>query len=122
MIASQATVQLNLNNAAANGSAGGDGDENGGPGPATFQQRPIRNLVTYLKSKDAAGVVLLSGPCKATSTPTSEADADANKGVLYLFPPHAYSVELLQRIAPNVTSDSAAKEDYLVVVLVRGTN
>jgi len=117
MIASQSTSQLNLinsGNSANGGSNNGDDSANSAP----LQQRPIRNLVTYLKSKDAAGVVLLTGK----STPAFGEQSEASKGVLYLFPPHTYSVELIQKIAPNVTADSAAREDYLVVVLVRGSN
>ena len=120
MIASQAppTVQLNLSNCGNSGSNSGDE----GAGSASLQQRPIRNLVTYLKSKDAAGVVLLTGGKPAASSAVLGDQSDANKGVLYLFPPHSFSVELLQKIAPNMNADSATKEDYLVVVLVRGTN
>lgn len=114
MIASQATVQLNFSNCG--NSASNSGDE--GAGSASLQQRPIRNLVTYLKSKEAAGVVLLSGKSASLAGESSE----TSKGVLYLFPPHSFSVELIQKIAPNMNADSATKEDYLVVVLVRGTN
>lgn len=119
LIASQASnLQLNFSNCGnGNGGGGGNsGDES--VNAANLQQRPIRNLVTYLKSKDAAGVVLAS---EKSSTLFGE-QSEASKGVLYLFPPHAYSIELIQKIAPNITAESAAKEDYLVVVLVRGSN
>ena len=113
MIASQSTSQLNLSNCG--NSAGSNGDDSATSG--NLQQRPIRNLVTYLKSKDAAGVVLLSGKSSMFGE-----QSEASKGVLYLFPPHMFSVELIKKIAPNINADSASKEDYLVVVLVRGTN
>ncbi|KAJ1524267.1 hypothetical protein ONE63_010780 [Megalurothrips usitatus] len=74
---------------------------------ASVQTRPLRNLVSYLKQKEAAGVIsLLNKDTEAT-------------GVLYAFPPCPFSTELLKRTAPNLTEDSL-KEDHLVIVVVRG--
>jgi len=74
---------------------------------ATVQTRPLRNLVSYLKQKEAAGVIsLLNKDTEAT-------------GVLYAFPPCAFSTELLKRTAPNL-SEEGLKEDHLVIVVVRG--
>lgn len=71
------------------------------------QTRPLRNLVSYLKQKEAAGVIsLLNKETEAT-------------GVLYSFPPCPFSTELLKRTCPNL-SDEAMKEDHLIVVVVRG--
>ncbi|XP_018324019.1 RNA-binding protein spenito [Agrilus planipennis] len=71
------------------------------------QTRPLRNLVSYLKQKEAAGVIsLLNKETEAT-------------GVLYSFPPCPFSTELLKRSCPNL-SDEAIKEDHLVIVVVRG--
>lgn len=120
LIASQANnLQLNFTTCGNGGSNSGDESVTGGNSSSNLQQRPIRNLVTYLKSKDAAGVVLASE--KSSSTLFGE-QSEASKGVLYLFPPHSFSIELIQKIAPNITAESASKEDYLVVVLVRGSN
>ncbi|KAI2801262.1 nucleic acid binding [Blomia tropicalis] len=137
MIASQAPIQLNFNNNnnannSANTSAnnndnnnsnGNNGEDNVSGG--NLQQRPMRNLVTYLKSKDAAGVVLLSGKSSSSvfgDQQQQQQNPEVSKGVLYLFPPHTFSVELIQKIAPSINADSANREDYLVVVLVRGSN
>ena len=129
----------NGNNAAANGGGGGeggDGNENGGGGEdnagtgagaaaaaasTAFQQRPIRNLVAYLKSKEAAGVVLLKPPPPETVTAEGESNGgkDQPSCTLYFFPPHFFSVEALQKIAPRLKDDWATKEDYLVAVLTR---
>lgn len=69
--------------------------------------RPLRNLVSYLKQKEAAGVIsLLNKETEAT-------------GVLYAFPPCDFSSELLKRTCHNVTEDGL-KEDHLVIVVVRG--
>nr|CAD7403242.1 unnamed protein product [Timema poppensis] len=74
---------------------------------ASVQTRPLRNLVSYLKQKEAAGVIsLLNKETEGT-------------GVLYAFPPCAFSTELLKRTAPNL-SEEGLKEDHLVIVVVRG--
>ena len=71
------------------------------------QSRPLRNLVAYLKQKEAAGVISLA---------PKESDAT---GVLYAFPPCLFAAELLRRSAPNLT-DESLKDDHLVVVVVKG--
>lgn len=74
---------------------------------ASVQTRPLRNLVSYLKQKEAAGVIsLLNKETEAT-------------GVLYAFPPCDFSSELLKRTCHSVTEDGI-KEDHLVIVVVRG--
>lgn len=74
---------------------------------ASVQTRPLRNLVSYLKQKEAAGVIsLLNKETEAT-------------GVLYAFPPCDFSSELLKRTCHNIT-DEGLKEDHLVIVVVRG--
>lgn len=74
---------------------------------AGVQTRPLRNLVSYLKQKEAAGVIsLLNKETEAT-------------GVLYAFPPCEFSTELLKRTCHSVTEDGL-KEDHLVIVVVRG--
>lgn len=73
----------------------------------SVQTRPLRNLVSYLKQKEAAGVIsLLNKDTEAT-------------GVLYAFPPCEFSSELLKRTCHNV-SEEGLKEDHLVIVVVRG--
>lgn len=73
----------------------------------SVQTRPLRNLVSYLKQKEAAGVIsLLNKETEAT-------------GVLYSFPPCEFSTELLKRTCHNVT-DESLKDDHLVIVVVRG--
>lgn len=71
------------------------------------QTRPLRNLVSYLKQKEAAGVIsLLNKETEAT-------------GVLYVFPPCDFSTELLKRTCHGVT-DEGLKEDHLMIAVVRG--
>ena len=70
-----------------------------------LQSRPLRNLISYLKQKEAAGVISLS---------------EVQQGVLYCFPPCAYSMDLLRREAAELVEEG--KEDYLVVVVVCGSH
>ncbi|VVC36933.1 SPOC-like, C-terminal domain,Spen paralogue/orthologue C-terminal, metazoa,Spen paralogue [Cinara cedri] len=74
---------------------------------ALIQIRPLRNLVSYLKQKEAAGVISLLGKDSETI------------GVLYAFPPCAFSASLLRQSANNL-SDETLKDDHLVIVIVNG--
>ncbi|KAK4337145.1 hypothetical protein RND71_043363 [Anisodus tanguticus] len=83
----------------------------GEDGGAT-QTRPLRNLVSYLKQKEAAGVVSLN----------STKEGKDVLGVLYVFPPCTYATDLLKKVAPNLVTDSSkeTKEEYLIIVVVKG--
>jgi len=82
------------------------------PDDLSVQARPLRNLVAYLKQKEAAGVITLGAQ-------GGEGNANNVGGVLYAFPPCAFSLELLHRVAPALTEESA-RDDHLVIVVVRG--
>lgn len=100
------------------------------------QQRPFKYLVVYLKQKQAAGVISLTSSSSASSAsastdetspstgPSTTASNINNSAVLYAFPPCEFSHELLKKKAPNCNSDPAVnlKEDYMVVVVVRGNS
>lgn len=77
-----------------------------------LQQRPLRNLMSYLKQKQAAGVINL--PTMQSSS------AKDDLGVLHAFPPCQFSHEHLLRIAPHLPQEPS-KEDHLVILLVRGS-
>ena len=77
------------------------------PTEGEIQSRPLRNLVSYLKQKEAAGVISLINRDSEQS------------GVLYAFPPCSFSMDLLRRGAAQL-SEEGAKDDHLVVVVVRG--
>jgi RNA-binding protein 15 len=79
------------------------------------QQRPLRNLVTYLKQKQAAGVVNLISTNSLSSTNLKD-----EGGVLHAFPPCQYSHDQLLKIAPHLGQE-AFNEDHLLVVVIRGT-
>jgi RNA-binding protein 15 len=63
--------------------------------------------VTYLKQKEAAGVISLANK-----------NAEVT-GVLYAFPPCPFAADLLRRAAPSLT-DETLKDDHLVIVVVKG--
>jgi len=94
---SNATILLSLPNTAAPS-----------PEESSVQTRPLRNLVAYLKQKEAAGVITLS---------KSGANS-GNNSVLYAFPPCTFSLDLLRRAAPNLTEETT-RDDHLVIVVVR---
>lgn len=79
------------------------------------QQRPLRNLMTYLKTKQAAGVVNL--PVLPPNAATVKVD---DIGVLHAFPPCQFSHEHLLRIAPHLSTEPS-KEDHLVILVIRGS-
>ncbi len=95
-------------------SAPGYGVFVGLPGPSssiffdesTAQCRHLKNLIVYLKQKEAAGVISLFNK-----------DTEAS-GVLYAFPPCDYAADLLKRTAHSMPAE-ALKEDHLMIVVVK---
>ncbi|CAL1531711.1 unnamed protein product [Lymnaea stagnalis] len=77
---------------------------------ASIQQRPLKNLVTYLKQKEAAGVI---------SLPPIPISGRKDVGVLHAFPPCDFGFNFLRIRAPKLSPETT-KEDYLVVVVVNG--
>lgn len=91
-----------------------------GGGDSSMQLRPLRSLVSYLKQKEAAGIVALS-PNEVGADLTAEKDLSKDViGVLHAFPPCLFSQQQLLKIAPNLGSEPS-KEDHIVVLLVKGT-
>ncbi|CAG5123541.1 unnamed protein product [Candidula unifasciata] len=78
---------------------------------AAIQQRPLKNLVTYLKQKEAAGVI---------SLPPFPFQGKKDVGVLHAFPPCDFGFNFLKNRAPKLSPESA-KEDHLVIVVVHGS-
>merc|ERR1712066_1167443 len=65
------------------------------PEGTEVQSRPLKNLVSYLKQKEAAGVISLHN--KQTE----------QNGVLYAFPPCLFSLDLMRRVACNLSDESS---------------
>ncbi|XP_033116388.1 RNA-binding protein 15-like [Anneissia japonica] len=78
--------------------------------PNGTQSRTLRNLVTYLQQKEAAGVI---------SLPVAGHKDKESAGILHAFPPCQYSLNHLLRIAPNLGGDPSIG-DHLVIIIVRG--
>ncbi|TRY93784.1 hypothetical protein DNTS_012164 [Danionella cerebrum] len=74
-----------------------------------FQQRLLRNLVTYLRNKQAAGVIglPLGGPKEREMG-----------GMLYAFPPCDFSEQFLQSAVKVV---GKLEEEHLLIIVVRDT-
>lgn len=93
----------------------------------SMQLRPLRSLVSYLKQKEAAGIVALNAPVDkglfaGSSGELSEmngCDKD-NVGVLHAFPPCDFSQSQLLKVVPSLGSEPS-KEDHIVVLLVKGS-
>ncbi|KAL4601636.1 putative RNA-binding protein 15, partial [Arapaima gigas] len=77
---------------------------------AASTQRPLRNLVSYLKQKQAAGVI---------SLPVGGSRDKDNAGVLHAFPPCDFSQQFLDSSAKALVK---TEEDYLVMIIVRGAS
>jgi len=73
-----------------------------------MQERPIKNLVTYLRQKEAAGVL---------SLPPNSAHGQET-GLLHTFAPCEFAHKYLLQRAPHLELDLQA-EDYVIIILVR---
>lgn len=96
-------------------------DEDGQAANSATQLRPLKSLVSYLEQKEAAGIVALNtiegvGSAGGGGSQLKEAII----GVLHAFPPCEFSQGQLRKIAPNLGTEPA-KEDHVVVLLVKGT-
>ncbi|XP_030321432.1 LOW QUALITY PROTEIN: RNA-binding protein 15 [Calypte anna] len=80
------------------------------PATTTSTQRPLRNLVSYLKQKQAAGVI---------SLPVGGNKDKENSGVLHAFPPCDFSQQFLDSTAKALAK---SEDDYLVMIIVRGAS
>ncbi|XP_057686566.1 RNA-binding protein 15 [Corythoichthys intestinalis] len=78
--------------------------------PAVSTQRPLRNLVSYLNQKQAAGVIGL---------PVGGSRDKDTTGILHAFPPCDFSQQFLDSTAKALAK---SEEDYLVMIVVRGAS
>ncbi len=86
-------------------------------GQTSMQLRPLRSLVSYLKQKEAAGIVALSAGDFGDMS--DNRDPKEVVGVLHAFPPCDFSHSQLSKIIPSLGSEPS-KEDHVVVLLVKG--
>lgn len=96
-------------------------DEDGQAANSSTQLRPLKSLVSYLEQKEAAGIVALNAiEGGGSSGGAGSQQKEAIIGVLHAFPPCEFSHGQLRKIAPNLGMEPA-KEDHVVVLLVKGT-
>lgn len=77
---------------------------------ASSSERPLKNLVSYLKQKEAAGII---------SLPAGGARDKEQGGVLHVFPPCEFSRELLDASAKAFAK---SEDEYLVMVIIKGAS
>nr|XP_060621792.1 putative RNA-binding protein 15B [Anolis sagrei ordinatus] len=75
----------------------------------SLQRRLLRNLVSYLKQKQAAGVI---------SLPVGGAKGRDSTGMLYAFPPCKFSQQYLQSALRTL---GKLEEEHMVIVIVKDT-
>lgn len=83
----------------------------------TMQLRPLRSLVSYLKQKEAAGIVALNAA--DISDNNDSKDPKEVIGVLHAFPPCEFSQAQLVKVVPTLPTEPS-KEDHIVILLVKG--
>ncbi|XP_010879808.2 RNA-binding protein 15-like [Esox lucius] len=84
--------------------------EEGPQDVGSSSERPLKNLVSYLKQKQAAGVI---------SLPVGGGRDKDGAGVLHAFPPCDFSQQFLDASAKVLAKN---EEDYLVIVIVSGAS
>ncbi|XP_054882961.1 RNA-binding protein 15-like [Poeciliopsis prolifica] len=73
-------------------------------------ERPLKNLVSYLKQKEAAGII---------SLPVGGGRDKEHSGVLHAFPPCEFS---LQFVDASAKAFAKSEEDYLVIIIIKGAS
>ncbi|KAM3621891.1 uncharacterized protein V6R79_017545 [Siganus canaliculatus] len=85
--------------------------EEGGQDPSSSTERPLKNLVSYLKQKEAAGII---------SLPVGGSSRDKDHGgVLHAFPPCEFSQQFLDASAKAFAK---SEDDYMLMVIIRGAS
>lgn len=73
-------------------------------------ERPLKNLVSYLKQKEAAGII---------SLPVGGTRDKEQGGVLHVFPPCEFSREFLDASAKAFAKSD---EEYMVMIIIKGAS
>lgn len=77
---------------------------------ANSSERPLKNLVSYLKQKEAAGII---------SLPVGGARDKDQGGVLHVFPPCEFSREFLDASAKAFAK---SEDEYMVIIIIKGAS
>lgn len=73
-------------------------------------ERPLKNLVSYLKQKEAAGII---------SLPVGGSRDKEHGGVLHAFPPCEFSQQFLDASAKAFAK---SEDDYMLMVIIKGAS
>ncbi|KAF1391634.1 hypothetical protein PFLUV_G00044130 [Perca fluviatilis] len=88
----------------------GKSEDGGIQDASSSAERPLKNLVSYLKQKEAAGIISLSVG--------GSRDKD-HGGVLHAFPPCEFSQQFVDASAKAFAKSD---DDYMVMVIIRGAS
>ncbi|XP_033181858.1 RNA-binding protein 15-like [Anabas testudineus] len=88
----------------------GKSDDGGVQDASSSTERPLKNLVSYLKQKEAAGII---------SLPVGGSRDKDSGGVLHAFPPCEFSQQFLDASAKAFAK---SEDDYMVMVIIRGAS
>ncbi|XP_035517373.1 RNA-binding protein 15-like [Morone saxatilis] len=85
-------------------------DDGGVQDASNSTERPLKNLVSYLKQKEAAGII---------SLPVGGSRDKDQAGVLHAFPPCEFSQQFLDASAKAFAK---SEDDYMLMVIIRGAS
>ncbi|XP_035808103.2 RNA-binding protein 15-like [Amphiprion ocellaris] len=85
-------------------------EDSGVQDASSSTERPLKNLVSYLKQKEAAGII---------SLPVGGSHDKDQGGVLHAFPPCEFSKQFVDSSAKAFAK---SEDDYLVMVIIRGAS
>lgn len=85
-------------------------EDSGAQEGGSSTERPLKNLVSYLKQKEAAGII---------SLPVGGSRDKDHGGVLHAFPPCEFSQQFVDASAKAFAK---SEDDYMVMVIIRGAS
>lgn len=88
----------------------GKSEDGGVQDASNSTERPLKNLVSYLKQKEAAGII---------SLPVGGSRDKDHGGVLHAFPPCEFSQQFLDASAKEFAK---SEDDYMLMVIIRGAS
>lgn len=88
----------------------GQSEDGGAQDAINSTERPLKNLVSYLKHKEAAGII---------SLPVGGGRDKDHGGVLHAFPPCEFSQQFVDASAKAFAK---SEDDYMVMVIIRGAS
>ncbi|TMS18759.1 RNA-binding protein 15 [Larimichthys crocea] len=88
----------------------GKSEDGGAQDASNSTERPLKNLVSYLKQKEAAGII---------SLPVGGSRDKDHGGVLHAFPPCEFSQQFVDASAKAFAK---SEDDYMLMVIIKGAS